>query len=312
MNFHTTFIDKLLSEPSWRHLCMVEAEQVVAGDPPQPAPNPDEPEIEIEEEPAAAAAELDELDIGPDKIKVDKRVKVAWDSLQKSAQTKAEEAAKERAEVATERGRIAEQARIFAAVQDQVLEIKTIDSQIGPYQKLTPQEWIAWGQQDAEAANKAMQAVNALQLRKNQLMGAVEATVKDTQARESLAAQVRAQEADKAVAAAFKDWSPARRQQLEAVATAHGFRTDELSGAFQDPRVLGVLDKARKWDAAVAKAAGKKVAPAAGDPPAAAAGSGPAPLTSVRGNTGPKGGELRDSMPIEQWAKQFTKQRRGK
>lgn len=307
MNFKTDLLYNI--EPRRYGLCFAEQDAVTDVDASGAAPAPiveGEPELEIEEAAPLTAVEEAELDIGPDKIKVDKRVKEAWDGLQKSAQETRETVNKRMTELATQEGQIQERARIFQSVQAQMIEIGSIDQQIAPYQKLTPQDWIAWGQQDADAANKAMQAVSALNLRRQQLAGQVETTVKDVQSKEAQAATMRAQAADLAISTAFKDWSPQKREQLVSTAVQYGFQPAELGEAFRDPRALSIVQDAMKYRAAVAKAAAKAV----GKPTTTAEqiAAAPAPGTKVNGNAGNKANDLSDRVtdPSE-WARNFSK-----
>lgn len=298
--------------PHLPHICFAEAdaaEAPVAGD---AAAGDAEPEIELEDEDAPTAEELAELEIGSDRIKVDKRVKDAWDGLQTASQKKSETVNEQLKAIAVDREQINERARVFEAVQKQVIEIANIDQQIAPYEKLTHQDWIAWGQQDAAAANNALTQVNALRLRRQQLAGVAEATVKEAQAKESLHASTRAADSERAIAAAFKDWSPAKRESLVKTATEYGFQPNELTEAFRDPRALSIVQDAMKYRAALAKASAKPRAAAAasddGDAPAAAR---PTPAARIRGNAGSKANDLSDKVSTNDWVRNFNKLRKG-
>lgn len=309
MNYKTDLLINLA--PRIPSLCFIESEMTPV-EPPAEVTAPvagEEPELDLGDDDTAPLTPEEKyfLDIGSDKIEVDKRVKEYSDGLQRSAQEKSETVNKRLQELATQETQIAERARVFQSVQAQIVEIHGIDTQIAPYEKLTHQEWIAWGSQDAEAANRALTAVNALKFRRQQLTGIVESTIKETQAKEALAASTRAALADSAISAKFKDWSPAKRDSLVKTAVEYGFQAAELTDAYHDPRVLSVVQDAMKYRAAVAKAASK--AKGGQQSVAEQIAAAPAPGTAVRGNAGGKPtNDLSDKVTdSSQWAKNFSK-----
>ena len=71
-----------------------------------------------------------ELEIGADKIKVDKRIKEAWDGLQKSTQTKVEEIKVEREKAASAAQQLQLREGIIAEVSVEMARIKVIEEEI--------------------------------------------------------------------------------------------------------------------------------------------------------------------------------------
>ena len=114
---------------------------------------------------------------------------------------------------------------------------------------------MTWAEQDPDAARKGQIAYTALQNERMKVMQSAQAKGQELeqQSRKTQAERLAAMEKD--LPAKIKDWSPAKKEALIKVATENGFSPDELGAFAADWRVMSVLDKAAKYDQAVARAA---------------------------------------------------------
>lgn len=272
---------------------------------PQPEPQPSEEDqivdVLSEPDPQPQEGEEDEaeLEIGPDKVKVKKVVKEAWDNLQKSTQARAEEIKAEKALVATERQRSTEASQIMMAVNDDLVELKALDKQIAPYMKLTPADWMAWSEQDSEAARKAQTGLQAMLTQRNQMFEAMKGKVTDIQGKNQAAQAEWRQKAQAEIATKHKDWTPEKQTAFKTAALADGFSEAELDPMLHDPRVIPWVKDALAYRAAMAKAKAKTASANAAPEPE------PQPRMRASGTRDTTG--LGDNVPVDQWRKNFLK-----
>lgn len=304
---------KDILDPSRQFLLLAEAD---AGDAPggMAAPAPEGEELDLTEETPAEGDDTDELEIGPEKYKVPKPIKEAWNGLQKSTQAEKEAIRLEKEAVAKERASFAESEKLRSAFMDELSEIRAIDKQLDPYLKLTPQEWIAWSEQDSEAAKKAQIAVQALQMQKSKIADSARAKAQELDGKARTEAEGRRQAAEREIAAKVKDWSPAKKEAAQKVAETYGFSKEVFENALMDPAIgpaaiamlndLGILQTAR----AKAAAAKAEAAKAAKDQEPI-----PEPSARIRAPSGNTTTIPRDSDPPDVWLKKRQAQvrRRG-
>jgi hypothetical protein len=267
------------------------------------------PEFLFEEDDAAQSEEgdddHDELEIGPEKYKVPKPVKEAWNGVQKTTQAEREAIANEKKEVEARRTRYEENMRLAATYVKEIGRIQAIDEQIADYDKLTPQDWMTWALKDRDGASQAQIGYNALLQERKKLMDGIqekEATIKSQREREQADLIAKS---EREIAAKIKDWSPQKKEALLKVGGEFGFSSQELAGVSHDPRVMAMLD-----ELAVARAAKARARKVAEEAKAAklAAGGAPEPIARARGNTG-SSNSLGDSVSMDTWAKNFSKRR---
>lgn len=288
-----------------RNICFAEQDADAA-----PGAGEAEPEIILEEDAPAgedqAEDDVDELEIGPTKHRVPRPVKEAWNGLQKTVQTEKEAIAAEKKAVEAERVRYQENMRIGAAYMKEIGKIQAIDEQLAEYEKLKPEDWVAWAGQDQAAASKAQTAVAAMRMERDKLMRSVnekEGEIKSRHDREQAEA---AAKAEQEIAAKVKDWSPAKREQFVKLGTEFmpdAQQVDMLMKRF--PGVAAALNEIAQFRAAKARAA--EAAAKAKAEREAAAGE-PEPITPAR-RTGGNTTSLADNVGTENWAKRFATQR---
>lgn len=204
--------------------------EALAAEEATPEPNPDEEEIEFEGE----------------KIKVPKAVAERVRKFDKAANYKMMQAADERKKVDAERAQFSEAQKIFQTVADDIAEIKGIDKQLEPYLKLTPQDWMAWAEQDRDAASKAQIAITALQNSRGQLINGLNGKVSTARTTEQKAQETQIEEGRKATAAAIPGWNGEKETAMKAEAKAHFPKVTDyaLSLIGVDPLVTEVLNDA--------------------------------------------------------------------
>lgn len=208
-----------------------------------------------EEEPAPPNDDEDEIEFKGEKVKVPKAIAERVREFDKAANYKMMEAATERKKIEAERVTFAETQKTFQAVANEYAEIQSIDKQLEPYLKYTPQQWMAWSQEDAAAASQAQIGVTALQNQRAQLTNALHGKIQGLRETESKAQEVALAEGKKAVASAIKDWTPEKETALKSAATEH-YKLPEhaLRMIGTDVYVTSVLNDAIKYRQALAKA----------------------------------------------------------
>lgn len=302
-----------LTEFNPRNVCFAEsdADDSVPAGGGAPAPESAEEELVLDDDQPAAGAEgvedddTDELEIGPEKFKVPKKVKEAWNGVQKSTQTDKEALAAERKAVEERGKRYEENMRIASTYVKEIGKIQAIDEQIAEYEKLTPADWMAWAKQDDKAAAQAQLGYNALVAEKAKLLRSVqdkEQSIKTQREKEHAEFVAKS---ERELAAKIKDWSPQKRDALFKVANDYGFSKEDLMPIAHDARMYAVLEDASKYREAKARA--KKVAEEAKAAAAASSGA-PEPVRRARGNTGATT-SLGDTVSMETFAKNFNRQR---
>lgn len=298
------FAETILAMPHFAHLCMAEGDEGAApgGSEGAEAPGGEAAEEELdlaEETPESDDAEEAELEIGPQKLKVPKVVKEAWDGLQRNVQTEKEATKAEKAAAAAERERAQTYVKTIQAITDEVGEIRSIDKQTEAYSKLTPADWMAWAQQDPKAAGEAQIAFTALQQRRSQLVQAAEQKAKGIQEQEAKTITERRTKAEAEIAAKIKDW-PAKKDAIVNMIKAEGFGDADVQALMMMPAAVGIAHEAMLYRAAKARAAAKSAAPKNDEPP-------PQPAPRVRTGGTSRANDLSDRTPIDEWTKNFRK-----
>lgn len=317
------YAETILATPHFRHLCMVDGGDQGAGvsggagaggvaeggdDAQDPAADglqdsgDDALDLSEEAPPAGEGEESDEaeLEIGPDKVKVPKAVKAAFDGLQKDVWNKTEAAKKETAAAGVERERAQTFARHVQAITEEVTEIRSIDKQLEPFKDLTPMQWMQWAQKEPEAAGQAQVMITALQNRRIQLAQSAEGKVKGIQEQDAKAITERTAAADKEIATQIKDW-PQKKDAIVKLVKDAGYDERYVQAMLMDARAVGIVHDAMRYRAAVAKAAAK-TQPAAKETEAP---QQPAP--KVRSTGSSNRNDLSDRVPIDQWQNNFQK-----
>lgn len=292
-------------EPRLRHICFAEADADQTAGAGGTPPPPEGEDLALDD--GEVVEETDELEIGPNKYKVPKPIKEAWSGLQKTTQADREALKADQTAHAERVARFTETEKVKEALIDGIADIKGIDKQLEPYLKLTPSEWVAWGQQDPEAARNADLAVSAMQRQRATIFAGLQAKAgeldaKNNQARTEQAAllQRRQAAAEQELAAKIQGWSPEKKAALVKVATDHGVSAEEIGPLAHDYRVMSILEKAAKYDAAVARAAKVKAEAAKAkvdaEPPLE-------PAALIKSGTGTASSAPRDSDDGATWLK---------
>lgn len=299
-----------LTEFNPRNICFAEQdadEAPAGGGSESEAPEAEEAEVlqfeDDEPAPKEGDDDHDELEIGPQKYKVPKPVKEAWNGVQKSTQADKEAIAAEKKAVAEQKARYEENMRVAASYVKEIGKIESINEQIADYEKLTPADWMAWATQDAAAAQKAQLGYNALVQEKTKLLRSVQEKEEGIRAQREREEREFNEKAEREVAARVKDWSPAKKEALVKLASEGGVAPELINQAMRIPAFVGFMDEVRQFREAKARA--KKIAEEAKQKRAEEGGN-PEPVTRTRGNTGSTN-SLGDNVSMETFAKNFTK-----
>lgn len=341
------FLYRILSGPILPHICFVEqdADDAAGGggdddgadDAPDDADDSAEDGAEGDDSDDGAEDEdpddgadapdddSDELEIGPEKLKVPKKVKEAWNGLQATIQKKGEETAAAKKAHEADQQRMQETMRIAATYVEDISAIKVLETQINaiqedlkPYEDLTPAQWMEWAEREPDNARKAQLAVQALVMKRDGLraqigekrsaVGAKEADLRkradeEKAANDNKRAELQAN-AEREIAAKIKDWSPAKKDALGKLAGAFGFTPEEFAGVQYDPRVMVILNELHARRAAADKARAAAAAGKVKDLPPP-----PEPIAKKGkgGSTAPL--RLDDKQSMASFAKNFARQR---
>jgi hypothetical protein len=197
-----------------------------------------------EETPEPSDDELDELEIGPTKFKVPKPIKEAWNGLQKTVQTEKETVKAEKAAIEKERASFAEGEKVRAAILEEVAEIKGIDRQLSPYLKLTAADWMAWAEQDPDAAKKAQMAVTALQMDRQKVLESVQAKAKEFGENQSRTQAEHMAKMERELIEKVPNWTPERGKAVEKALSEAGIPIDQMGPWLKSPAVIAFVEDA--------------------------------------------------------------------
>lgn len=282
---------------------------------PQEIPEPSDDDAIVEAlntpEPEENEDGLDDLEIGPEKYRVAKPIKEAWNGLQKSTQAE-KEALKAKAEELSRREAAAvEGERARAALMDDIAELKTIDKALDTYKEMTPAKWVELSQNNPDSYNQHWPYYQALLAQRPQMYEKAQAKYAELQTKASQSQAERLAQAEKTLAEKIPDWSPQKRDTLIKEITDRGFSVDEVLPFATDHRFVSLVDDGLKYRAALAKAQAAKAAAKA-----AAQENAPTPEPVAfrpRGNSTTSSAP-RDSDPPDVWLKkreaQLARQRR--
>ncbi len=257
-----------------------------------------EPELDEDGNPIAVD-EDEEVELDEDlKVKVpkDKAQKVKEALLRQADYTrKTQEVSEMRKALEAERASV-NQASV-AEVQAQAAVV-AIDQQLAAFQNV---DWDAWEEQDPFAAAKGVRQLQQLQQARQQAIGQYgQLRQQRTEQMQQITAK-RLQESAAALAdpvKGIKGWSPEYAAKLlDTGVREYGFERSEIE-AFEDHRMVRVLDDAAKWrehEKSQKKAQGHVAAQAV--KPAAKVGGGSSP---------PQG--LDDRLSMDEWQKRRNKQ----
>lgn len=256
-----------------------------------------EPELDENGDPITAA-EDEEIELDDLKLKVpkDQAQKVREALLRQADYTrKTQELAEARKAVQAERETVQQASQAEVAAHAQVV---AIDQQLAAFQNV---DWDAWEEQDPFAAQKGLRQLHQLEAARNH---AAQQFVELRQQRTDQMQQISAKRLQESAAAladpktGIKGWSPDYAAKLlDAGVREYGFERSEIE-AFEDHRMVRVLDDAAKWRAhekSQKKAQGHIAAQAV------------KPAAKVGGGSSPPAG-LDDRLSIDEWQKRRNEQ----
>jgi len=167
---------------------------------------------------------------------------------------------KERTLEAKER-ELAETFKLREAMDDERAELKALDKRLSEYDKVTPEQWLAWREQDEKAVSDAQFARDMLKQQREKLMASMKEKYETLTAKEKEKLATWEAENAKAVKEKVPDWSEERAKTVaEHIAPKFGLKAEALAKA-KDAGVIALLDYVYKQDKAI-EAAKAKVAAA--------------------------------------------------
>jgi hypothetical protein len=225
-----------------------------------------------------APEEFDEVDWDEGKkVKVSKGFKDAL-LREKDYRHKTHEVGEEKRTLAAERAALAEERRLHAEFDDERAELKALDKKLAEYDKVTPEQWLQWREQDEKAVSDAQFAREMLKQQKDKLIESMKGKHATLTAREKERLATWEAEQNKAIKEKVPDWTSEKAKTVaEHVGPKFGLDPKVIAGA-KDAGVIALLNYVYKQDKAI-EAAKAKVAAARRDQQPE-----PEPVAKVGGN----------------------------
>lgn len=190
------------------------------------------------------------------KVKVTKGFKDAL-LREKDYRHKTHEVGETRRQIEAERAAIAEERKLAAEFDDERAEMKAINKKLAEYDKVTPEQWLQWREQDEKAVSDAQFARDMLKQQRDKLMDSMKQKYETLTAKEKEKVAAWEAENSKAVKEKVPDWSPEKAKTVAAhIAPKFGLKADALAGV-KDAGVIALLDYVYKQDKAIEAAKAK-------------------------------------------------------
>ena len=201
-----------------------------------------------------------EIEVGPNKYKlkldaVGKPIKEAWDGMQSAHTQRSQTVAEREREIATEKASVAEQQKFLATFTKDIAELRSVTSELETYRAYTNAQWAQWATEDAENTNKHMARFRALETQAKTIEEGIRGKAQDYDAREKLNRETRQAKMNAELSAAIKDWSPAKMQELRAVATKDYGIPGEIVDSIEHAGIVKLAHDAFMYRQVVARAA---------------------------------------------------------
>ncbi len=244
-----------------------------------------------------AADDSEEIDYDGAKYKVPKPLKDAF--LRHADYTKkTQEVAEQRRAIEAQANEVKQQREFFQRYAQETATLQAISPRLDVYDKITPEGWARWAQDNPTEAQAAQLEYNALRIQRENLSRAV--GEKEAARRQAEAAEMEklSAKAEQELRAKIKDWGPDKKQGLLKVAAEYGFGNGDLMQ--HDPRVWLALNDLAVYRASLAKAS----ATAANVPPEAK------PVPKVGGPA--QAAKDPNKMSMEEYARWMNRKERGK
>ena len=254
----------------------------------------EKPEGEADGEP-----ELFEVDVGPEKLKVPKAIKEAWDGMQAAHTQRSQTGAEREREIAAERAQIKEQERFLATFTKDIAELRGVTSELETYRGYTQAQWAQWNAADPENTEKHLQRFRQLEGQEKTLSDGIKSRAADADARDKLARETRQAKMAAELTTTIKDWSPAKMQELRSTAMKDYGIPAEIVDSIDHAGIVKMAHDAHMYRQVLARAA------KAGKPQ-----SNIVPITPAKGGGGKSraSDELSDKDSPEEWLRKRNAQ----
>lgn len=215
-----------------------------------------EPE-ESDEQDNSEAEEFDEVDWDEGKkVKVTKGFKDAL-LREKDYRHKTHEVGEEKRRIEAERASLVEERKMMSALDDERADLKSLDKRLAEYDKVTPDQWLAWREQDEKAVSDAQFARDMLKQQRDKLVESMKEKYNTLTAKEKEKVAAWEAEQSKAIKEKVKDWTPDKAKTVaEHVASKFGLKAEALAGV-KDAGVIALINHVYEQDKAIEKAKAK-------------------------------------------------------
>lgn len=163
---------------------------------------------------------------------------------------------KERALEARER-ELAESFKMRETLADEDAELKAINKRLAEYDKVTPEQWLAWREQDEKAVSDAQFARDMLRQQKDKLVESMREKYNTLTAKEKEKVAAWEAEQSKTLKEKVPDWSADKAKTVAGhVAAKFGLKADVLAAA-KDAGVIQLLNHVYEQDKRIEAAKAK-------------------------------------------------------
>jgi hypothetical protein len=214
-----------------------------------------EPEqAEEQDEGEEAPEEFDEVEWDEGKkVKVSKGFKDAL-LREKDYRHKTHEVGEEKRTLAAERAALAEERRLHSEFDDERAELKALEKKLAEYDKVTPDQWLQWREQDEKAVSDAQFAREMLKQQKYKLIESMKGKHATLTARERERLATWEAEQTKAINAKVPDWTKEKAQTVaDHIGPKFGLDPKVIVQA-RDAGVIQLLNYVYQQDKAIEKA----------------------------------------------------------
>lgn len=152
---------------------------------------------------------------------------------------------------------MAETFKMREALSDEAAELKMIDKKLAEFDKITPEQWLEFRQQDEKAVNDAIFNRDMLRQQKEKLVESMREKYNTLTAKEKEKLAAYEAEQAKVIKERVPDWSSEKAKTVaEHVASKFGMKAEALAGV-KDAGVIAMLNHIYTQDKAIERAKAK-------------------------------------------------------
>ena len=205
------------------------------------------------------ADDLEEVEIGPERLKVIKPMKAAWDGMQRAHTERSEKISAKEREFETREKEIQERVKVVQSFPREIAKVTQLQEQIEAYQKVDWAKLRMSGEvvqvdgRDVPIADYHRGLYENATFQLSQAAGDLKGKIDAEQAKRDGAFAQQKQAYHNEMAAKVKDWSPSKDAELREYAVKNGAPKEVVESIYH-PALMLLAQKAMTLDRAMEKA----------------------------------------------------------